>query len=138
MRHQLPQQLDPLAPLLKSNIDSHPRDIAAWACQARDDASFDRTTKEADDWNCGRGRFEVEGNFMVVARIKSGLRRTTSRAKSELRLARPSPEYRSIKRLSPSTNPNRLSSPKSAFTTWLLPVFVQNVVGKAGSTMAMR
>jgi hypothetical protein len=65
MRHDLPQQLEPLAPLLVPNIDGDPGDVAARPRYARDDADLDGMSEDSDDRNCGRRRFQVEDEGSV-------------------------------------------------------------------------
>jgi hypothetical protein len=43
--------LHALCPLVPSNIDGNPSDVAAWPCHARGDASLDWIADEPDDRN---------------------------------------------------------------------------------------
>jgi hypothetical protein len=48
-RYRLLQQLHALCPLILSDIDGNPGDVAAWPCEARDNASRDWIGKKPND-----------------------------------------------------------------------------------------
>src|SRR5262249_31326476 len=113
--YHLLQQLEPLSPLLQPKIDGSPSDIAARPSQTLREAGLDDIP--AATVTVGIvvvAALESRVRFEPKAIITSGLRRTTSRARSGKCAARPSPEYRSIKIFFTSTYAKRLSSVKIA------------------------
>ena len=90
-RHYLLQQLNPFAPLLWKGTDIYrsPGDIAAGPCQARYDASFDRTGKGSDNWNCSGRRFEIEDE--IIANGNDQIRIAAHNSANQLRIMRSTP-----------------------------------------------
>ena len=60
LRYRLLQQLHALCPLVPSNIDANPSDVAAWPCKARDNAILDWLGEDPDDRNGAGGSLNIE------------------------------------------------------------------------------
>src|SRR5262249_47532860 len=76
LRHRLLQQLHALGPLLPSNIDAYPGDVAAGPCEAGDNAELDWIAEDPDNRNRAGGRFKIEHHEGPKPIIRSGFRLT--------------------------------------------------------------
>src|SRR5215475_8510973 len=60
MRHCLLQQLNTLWPLVLSDIDANPRDVAAGTREARHNATLDWLAEDTGNRDCAGSRFNIE------------------------------------------------------------------------------
>ena len=65
LRHRLLQQLHALCPLVHSDIDANPSDVAAGPCEVRRNAPQDWIAEDPDGWYRAGGRLNILHQFAV-------------------------------------------------------------------------
>jgi hypothetical protein len=75
----------------RSNIDANPSDVAAWPCEAGDNATLDWRAEGPDDWDRAGGRLNIEHKVVSIIDDGNQIRVPTNYLTSEVRIMRGTP-----------------------------------------------